>query len=153
MYEQVVQIYAEGLETGTATFETKIPNWEAWDASHHNFGRIAILENEKMLGWATLSAVSKRAVYAGVAEVSIYVAQDSRGKGVGKKLLTALILESEKNNIWTLQAGIFKENIASINLHLKCGFRKIGFREKVASRNGIWYDNVIMERRSKLIGI
>ncbi len=152
-FPEVARIYSEGLNTGIATFETQVPDWEHWNASRHIFGRIAFIENEKMLGWASLSPVSGRAVYSGVAETSIYISEHSRGKGIGEKLLRALILESEKNNVWTLQAGIFRENEPSIALHSKCGFRKIGYREKVASRNGIWYDNIIMERRSKIIGI
>ena len=106
-----------------------------------------------MLGWTALTPVSSRCVYSGVAEVSVYVATDARGKGIGKTLLTELIQQSEENGIWTLQSGIFAENEGSIKLHEKCGFRLVGYREKIGKKNGIWKDNVLMERRSKNIGI
>jgi len=124
-----------------------------WDQSHLNIGRIAAKEEDHMLGWASLSAVSSRCVYGGVAEVSVYVGEDSRGRGIGKLLLNQLISISEANNIWTLQAGIFRENVGSQILHEKCGFRVIGHREKVAQLNGIWKDNLLLERRSKVVGI
>jgi len=146
-------IYNEGMSTGIATYETTLPTWEAWDASHLKFCRMAVFENNAMAAWAALSPVSHRYVYRGVAEISIYVSAAFRSQGVGKFLLTHLIEESEKNQIWTLQSGIFKKNLASIRLHKNCGFRKIGIREKVAQRNNIWYDNVLMERRSKIVGI
>lgn len=152
-YPQVAKIYAEGLETKIATFETTVPDWEYWNASHHQFARISLQEKGKLLGWASLSPVSKRKVYNGVAEVSIYVASHARGKGVGKKLLGKLIEISEEHNIWTLQSGIFKDNEASIQLHKNCGFRVIGYREKVGKLDGKWLDNVLLERRSKVIGI
>lgn len=152
-FSELISIYTEGIHTDNATFETTIPSYEAWDRSHLKFGRIAAFENGRMLGWAALSKVSDRCVYGGVAEVSIYISTSSQGKGIGKQLLNKLIEESEANGIWTLQCGIMKENQASIQLHLKCGFREIGYREKVGKLNGIWRDNVIMERRSKTIGI
>ena len=152
-YPSVSTIYAEGLATGKATFETKVPSWEAWDQSHLKVCRIAVMDQNKMLGWAALSPVSKREVYKGVAELSLYVSESARGNGVGKLLLTKLIVESELNNFWTLQAGIFSSNEASINLHKKCGFRVIGYREKIAKRDGQWMDNTLMERRSKVIGL
>ena len=152
-YPQVAAIYAEGIETGIATFETTIPDWEKWDASHLALGRIAIIEDNVLKGWAALSPVSSRCVYGGVAEVSVYVAENARGKGYGKILLQELIKISEENALWTLQSGIMKANEASIQMHIKCGFREIGYREKIGQLNGVWLDNVILERRSKLIGI
>lgn len=152
-YPAVSAIYAEGLATGKATFETKVPSWEAWDNSHIKVCRIAAMEQSQMLGWAALSPVSKREVYRGVAELSVYVSQSARGKGVGKYLLSHLVELSEANNFWTLQAGIFSSNEASISLHKKCGFRIIGYREKIAKRDGQWMDNTLMERRSKVIGL
>ncbi len=152
-YPEVARIYGEGLQTGTATFETTIPNWEKWDAGHLSFGRILAVDENKYLGWAALSPVSSRCVYGGVAEVSVYISENARGKGVGEFLLKKLIEISEENNIWTLQSGIFRENTASHRLHSKCGFREIGYKEKVGQLNGIWKDNVLLERRSKIVGI
>jgi phosphinothricin acetyltransferase len=152
-YPEVARIYGEGLLTGTATFETTIPNWEKWDAGHLSFGRILAVEADDYLGWASLSPVSSRCVYGGVAEVSVYVSDSARGKGVGEFLLKKLIEISEENNIWTLQSGIFRDNIASHKLHIKCGFREIGFKEKVGQLRGVWKDNVLLERRSKIIGV
>lgn len=153
-FSNVAEIYNEGIATGMATFETTIPSWETWDQSHLPYGRISVLdENGQMLGWAALSPVSSRCVYGGVAEVSVYVADVARGQGIGSLLLKTLISESEKNNIWTLQSGIFPENEASIALHQKCGFRLIGYKEKIGKLHGVWKDNVLMERRSKTIGI
>lgn len=151
-YPAIAQIYAEGLETGIATFETKVPSWEAWDSSHLSHCRLGAFENETLLGWTALSPVSTRQVYSGVAELSIYINASARGTGVGKFLLKHLIECSEANGIWTLQAGIFSENNASISLHQKCGFRIIGYREKIAQRDGKWYDNTLMERRSTIVG-
>lgn len=152
-FDQVVNIYWQGIQTGHATFETSIPTFETWDKSHLDFARITAFENNIMLGWAALSKVSDRCVYKGVAEISIYISPNFQGKGIGKTLLLKLIEESEKNGIWTLQCGIMKENKASINLHLKCGFRIVGYREKVGKLDGVWRDNIIMERRSKTTGI
>ena len=152
-YADVVRIYLEGIATGLATFESSAPSWEDWDKSHLSFGRIAAFSEDQMLGWVALSPVSSRCVYGGVAEVSVYVAATSRGKGIGRYLLQVLIEESEKNGIWTLQAGVFRDNEASINLHTKCGFRLIGYREKIGQLKGIWKDNVLLERRSAKVGI
>lgn len=151
-FPAISRIYEEGIATGTATFETQIPTWENWNSSHLPFGRIAVREDKKILGWAALSPVSSRCVYSGVAELSIYVAGSARGKGVGKLLLTNLIEVSEANNIWTLQAGIFRSNTASLALHEKCGFRVIGYREKIGKLNNQWIDNILLERRSTLVG-
>ena len=152
-FSEVIEIYKQGLATNIATFQNDSPQWEEWDKGHLDFCRISIFDNNKMLGWTALTSVSSRCVYAGVAEVSIYIAQDERGKGIGKTLLTELIQQSEENGIWTLQSGIFAENESSIKLHEKCGFRLVGYREKIGKKNGIWKDNVLMERRSKNIGI
>ena len=150
-YPTISAIYAEGIETGKATFETEVPSWEDWDESHLKICRIAAIEEDQILGWAALSPVSSRCVYGGVAELSVYVATHARGQGVGKLLLNKLILESEANGIWTLQAGIFRNNEASIALHEKCGFRMIGYRERIGKLGDQWMDNVLMERRSKVI--
>ena len=152
-YSKVAEIYLEGIATGQATFETTAPTWENWDKAHLQTCRIAAFEDGQMLGWAALSPVSGRCVYAGVAEVSVYVSHNFRGKGIGKILLTELIKASEADGIWTLQSGTFRENIASIELHEKCGFRQIGYREKVGCMNGIWRDTILLERRSVSVGV
>lgn len=147
------RIYLEGISTGNATFETEAPDYEKWDSSRLKFGRIALYDDSDMLGWASLARVSDRCVYQGVTEVSVYVAEAARGKGCGKLLLKELIRISEENGIWTLQAGMMRENTPTIRLHEKCGFRQIGYREKVGKLHGVWRDNIIMERRSKVVGI
>ena len=152
-FNAVAKIYEEGIKTGVATFETKAPDWKTWDITHLNFGRIAIVENNVILGWASLAPVSSRCVYGGVAEVSVYVSEKARGKGIGKKLLQELVTISEANNIWTLQSGIMRANKASIQIHIASGFRVIGYREKIGKLNGVWLDNIIVERRSKKTGI
>lgn len=152
-WEQVRSIYLEGIATGDATFETSAPEWAKWDADHLAEPRLVYREGEKICGWAALSPVSGRCVYAGVAEVSVYVAQDSRGRGIGRALLSALVAGSEQSGIWTLQAGIFPENRASIELHKKCGFRAVGTRERLGQMAGIWRDVVLLERRSRLAGM
>lgn len=149
----VKKIYEEGIATGNATFQTAAPDWDEWDAGHVKEARLVAIENNEVQGWAALTPVSGRCVYAGVGEVSVYVAAAARGKGMGKKLLKALIEESEKNNFWTLQAGIFTENAASINLHQDYGFRIIGSREKIGQMNGAWRDTLLLERRSTITGI
>lgn len=151
-FSEVEEIYQQGLATHTATFQNGLPTWEEWDKGHHGFCRISIYENNKMLGWTALTPVSGRCVYAGVAEVSVYTAQEERGKGIGRILLNELIKQSEANGIWTLQSGIFSENQSSIRLHENCGFRLVGYREKIGKKNGVWKDNVLMERRSKNTG-
>ncbi len=152
-YADVSKIYGEGLATGKATFETEIPSWEKWDSGHLSFGRILAIEDDNALGWAALSPVSSRCVYGGVAEVSVYVSEKARGKGVGEFLLNKLIAISEENNIWSLQSSIFSENKASYKLHNKCGFRKIGFKERVGQLHGAWKDNILFERRSNIVGL
>lgn len=150
-WSSVQSIYIEGIRTGTATFETNVPEWMEWNKNHLRDCRIVISDSSIIYGWAALSPVSQRDVYSGVAEVSIYIKESERGKGIGKKLLEELIKSSEKAGIWTLQAAIFPENEASIHLFKKCGFRVIGYREKIGKLNGIWKDVVLMERRSKII--
>ena len=154
-WEVIRDVYLEGLATGQATFETEAPCQEEWDRGHLPFGRIgAYPESEgSLVGWAALSSVSKRKAYAGVAELSGYVTAAARGQGVGRALLQALILESERNGIWTLQASIFPENQASLKLHESLGFRTVGHRERVSTLNGRWRNTVILERRSKLVGV
>lgn len=151
-WEQVSIIYREGIETGNATFETDIPSWNSWISAHIPGCSIVARNDDRILGWAALSPTSRRKVYSGVAEVSIYLSEDYREKGIGIALFRKLIELSEYNNIWTLQAGIFPENKASIDLHKKCGFRIVGIREKIGEMNGIWRDVVLMERRSKKVG-
>jgi len=152
-YEQLAVIYLEGIATGHATFQTTAPGWTAWDESHLPHSRLAAFIDKEMSGWAALSPVSSRCVYAGVGEVSIYIAADFRGKGIGKALLKALITESEAHGLWTLQSGVFPENTASIKLHEDCGFRQIGYREKIGKMAGVWRDNILLERRSKTVGL
>jgi L-amino acid N-acyltransferase YncA len=151
-WEAVSSIYLEGIATGQATFETRVPSWAEWDRTHLPAPRLVATSEAKLIGWAALNPVSSRIVYAGVAEVSVYVAARWRGKGVGKTLLEKLVAESEKDAIWMLQASIFPENIASIALHQSCGFRKVGKRERIGKMNGVWRDTVLLERRSKLAG-
>jgi L-amino acid N-acyltransferase YncA len=148
----VEEIYRQGIATGNATFETETPGWEGWNAKHHTHSRLVARDEQRVLGWAALSPVSSRRVYAGVSEVSIYVADAARGVGVGKALLAALIEHSEQNGIWTLQAGIFPENAASIALHKSCGFREVGRREKIGYLKGVWRDVILLERRSAKAG-
>ena len=146
-------IYEAGLATGNASFQTSAPSWEEWDAAHLKHSRLVVIENGAVLGWAALTPVSGRCVYAGVAEISVYVDSASRGKGVGTALLQELITESEKNGLWTLQAGIFPENVPSLCLHEKAGFRQVGIREKIGQMNGVWRDTVLLERRSKIVAV
>jgi phosphinothricin acetyltransferase len=168
LWPAVREIYREGIATGNATFETELPAWEKWDKSHLRNCRLVALEpieedttedlvitldKPRVLGWAALSPVSTRHVYRGVAEVSVYVAASARGRGVGRALLDALVEESEVNGIWTLQAGIFPENEASIALHKSCGFREVGVRRRIAKLGDTWRDVLLLERRSARVGI
>ena len=151
----VCTIYTEGLATGNATFATEAPTWEEWDASHLGACRLVAVADDapgQVLGWAALSPVSSRCVYGGVAEVSVYVAAAARGQGVGRALLAALVAESEHQGLWTLQAGIFPENTASVQLHESAGFRLVGRRERIGQLRGIWRDTLLLERRSTLVG-
>jgi L-amino acid N-acyltransferase YncA len=146
-------IYEEGIATRNATFETQVPAWEDWDASHLQDCRLVARKGGQVVGWGVLSPVSQRRVYAGVAEVSVYVAAAARGQRVGKRLLQALIEVSERRGIWTLQAGIFPENQVSIALHESCGFRKVGIRARIGQLEGVWRDVVLLERRSDTVGV
>jgi len=152
-WPDVLRIYREGIATGNATFEVEAPSWEKWDGSHLPNCRLIAQEESKILGWAALSPVSSRRVYAGVVEVSAYVAEAARGKGIGKSLLSALIESSEDCGVWTLQAGIFPENTASITLHKSLGFREVGRRERIGKMGDAWRDVVLLERRSAKVGI
>jgi phosphinothricin acetyltransferase len=152
-WRAVREIYREGIATGDATFETEPREWPEWDTAHLRHSRLAARSSGNVGGWAALSPVSRRAVYAGVAEVSVYVAAAHRGQGLGRRLLAALVAESEAHGIWTLQAGIFPENRASLHLHERLGFREVGRRERIGQRDGRWRDTVLMERRSKVVGI
>jgi len=150
----VERIYLEGIATGQATFQTEAPAWADWDKSHlADLRFVAVAEGGDVAGWVALSPVSSRCVYAGVAEVSVYVAANFRGQQVGSTLLTHLITSSEQANIWTLQAGIFPENEASVKLHQKLGFRIVGLRERVAKHHGVWRDVYLLERRSQAVGV
>jgi L-amino acid N-acyltransferase YncA len=151
-WNAVANIYNEGIATGNATFQQKAPTWEEWDADHIKNCRLVLAINNEIAGWAALTAISERCVYAGVAEVSVYVSELHRGKKIGSQLLEQLISESETERLWTLQAGIFPENIGSIKIHEKLGFRKVGYREKIGKMNGVWRDTVLLERRSAVIG-
>jgi len=152
-WDFVRAIYLEGITTGQATFETEAPDWERWDAGHLPQCRLVARNGDVVLGWAALSPVSRREVYAGVAEVSVYVAASARGLGVGGALMRALIEASELHGVWTLQSSIFPENHASVALHLKHGFREVGRRERIARHHGVWRDTVVLERRSRVAGV
>jgi len=145
-------IYEQGMASGVATFETEAPSWDAWNAARLPHSRL-VARDEAVLGWAALSPVSRRACYAGVAEVGIYVAERARGRGVGRSLLEALIRSAEEHGIWTLQGATIAENAASIALQQRCGFRIVGRRERIAKRDGVWRDTVLTERRSARVGV
>jgi len=149
----VRRIYEEGIASGHATFETAAPEWNGWDAAHMKACRLVAVDGELVVGWAALTPVSGRCVYAGVAEVSVYVAAAARGKGVGRQLLEALVAESERHEIWTLQAGIFPENTASLTAHERAGFRIVGRREKLGNMKGVWRDVLLLEKRSAAVGV
>lgn len=151
-WPDVSRIYAEGMATRNATFETQLPAWEEWDASHLPTCRLVARTGDEIVGWAALSPVSSRHVYRGVCEVSVYVAEGARGMGIGRELLQAVIEASEKDGRWTLQASVFPENAATIALHSGCGFRLLGRRERVAQLDGVWRDTLILERRSRIAG-
>lgn len=146
----VAEIYQQGMDTNLATFQSECPTYEQWDQSHLKACRLIIAADGIIAGWAALSPVSSRCVYSGVAEVSIYVSTDARGKGFGKQLLAALISTSERHGVWTLQSGIMQDNLASIRLHETCGFRMVGYRERIGrDRFGVWRNTVLMEHRSR----
>lgn len=152
-WDAVRSIYVEGIQTGNATFQQSAPGWEEWNKDHLAHSRIVALVDNEVAGWAALTPVSGRCVYAGVGEVSVYVAEKFRGQKIGNALLQELIKQSESNNIWTLQAGIFPENKSSIKVHEANGFRTVGYREKIGQMNGVWRDTVLMERRSYVVGV
>ncbi|AMM51517.1 phosphinothricin acetyltransferase [Rufibacter sp. DG15C] len=152
-WAEVKQIYLDGIATGQATFNTDAPSWEEWDKAHLTTCRFVALDGDKVCGWAALTPVSSRCVYGGVAEESVYIAQDCRGMGLGLQLLSHLITESEKAGFWTLQAGIFPENEASVKLHEKVGFRIVGTRQRLAKHYGVWRDVYLLERRSSTVGL
>ena len=152
-WDAVRAIYLEGISTGNATFEKSAPDWQVWDASHLKSCRLVARLDSEILGWAALSPVSGRCVYSGVAEVSVYVAERARGRKIGSRLLDALVTASEREGVWTLQAGIFPENLPSIESHKRNGFRIVGTREKLGSMDGRWRDVILMERRSAIVGV
>jgi L-amino acid N-acyltransferase YncA len=149
-WPSVLAIYAEGIATGNATFETETPAFEHWSGHHPAAYRIVATRAQAVVAWAALSPVSDRCVYEGVAEVSVYVASAARGEHVGRALLERLIENSETAGIWTIQAGIFPENVASVQLHLHCGFRVVGTRERLGQLHGRWRDVLLLERRTSL---
>ena len=151
--DAVLNIYRQGLDTGEASFETEVPDWEQWKTKYLPFCRLVWEQQGQVWGWAALAAVSARDCYHGVAEVSIYVAAEHCGAGIGGKLMRRLIEESEQNGIWSLYSSIFPENRATCQLHLKNGFREVGIRERIAQRDGRWRDTLILERRSSNTGI
>jgi len=152
-WPSVRSIYQEGIATGNATFELEPPPWEAWDGSHLPSCRLVAEQAGQVVGWAALSRVSDRCVYGGVAEVSVYVATAARGQGVGRALLQGLVDESERQGLWTLQAGVFPENLASIRIHERCGFRVVGRRERLGRLRDRWRDVLLLERRSAMVGV
>jgi phosphinothricin acetyltransferase len=151
-WESVREMYAQGIATGLATFETEVPSWEQWNTAHHESCRLVACADGKIVGWVALSPVSKRHCYRGVAEVSVYVREGFRHQGIGRQLLEAIITESEQHGIWTLQGGTFAHNEASLKLQYSCGFRVIGYRERIGQLNGRWLDTVLTERRSSVVG-
>jgi phosphinothricin acetyltransferase len=151
-WKQLREIYLQGIATGNATFETSVPSWEEWDQAHLPFCRLMARSGEQVIGWAALLPVSSRAVYCGVAEASLYVHENFRGRGIGRELLAALIRDSETQGIWTLQASVFAENGASRALLQQAGFREVGRRERIGRLHGVWRDTILLERRSLTVG-
>ena len=149
----VLEIYGHGIASGMATFETKVPDWETFDLKYLPHSRIIAIQDNDPVGWAALTPVSARECYSGVAEVSVYVHQQHQRKGIGRALLEELINTSEQNGIWSLLSVIHEENRASIHLHEQCGFRFIGYRERIAQLQGVWRTTVMMERRSRVVGV
>ena len=150
-WPEVARIYEEGIATGNATFETEVPSWEAWDASHLAEHRLVAEEDGRVVGWIALARVSERPCYAGVAEMSVYVAEGTRGKGIGSELLAALVQSAERDGIWTLQTSVFPENQPSLALLRRFGFRTVGTRERIGRLHGVWRDTVLVERRSEVV--
>lgn len=152
-WEAVRATFQEGIDGGMATFESAPPEWTGWDAAHRSDCRLVAVEGGTVVGWAALSPVSQRPAYAGVAEVSVYVARASQGRGIGRRLLAALVAASEDAGIWTLQAVVFPQNAASLAVHRSAGFREVGRRERIARLRGAWQDTVLLERRSPRVGV
>ena len=152
-WPDVSAIYIEGIATGNATFETLAPTWEEWDRSHLPFGRLVARQGRTIAGWAAMSRVSQRSCYAGVAELSVYVASWARGQRVGSALMHTAIADSEKHGIWMLQGSVFAENVASLRLCEAAGFRQVGRRDRIGQSRGKWRDTILVERRSKIIGV
>ena len=151
-WSEVARIFAEGMATGQATFATEVPSLSEWDAAHLDRPRLVAADREQIVGWAALAPVSRRTHYRGVAEVSVYVGDGSRGHGIGHSLLNELVAGSEAAGLWTLMSSIFPENEASIAMHLRCGFRQVGRRERIAQHAGVWRDTLLLERRSRVVG-
>lgn len=152
-WPDVRRIYEEGIATRNATFETAAPDWPKWDAAHRPDCRLVAVEGGAVAGWAALAPVSRREVYAGVAEVSVYIAEAARGRSIGTRLLAALVEASEAAGVWTLQAGLLPENEASLRMHQRCGFRLVGRRERIGRLDGVWRDTLLLERRSQRTGL
>jgi phosphinothricin acetyltransferase len=150
-WPEVSRIFAEGIATGNATFETEVPSWEAWNAAHLGGHRFVAERDGRVCGWIAALPVSSRACYAGVAELSLYVGEGARGVGVGVELLAALVESSERAGLWTLQTGVFPENEASLRLLRRFGFRVVGTRERIGRLHGVWRDVVLLERRSEAV--
>jgi len=150
-WPEVSRIFAEGIATGNATFETEVPSWDGWDAAHLSEHRFVAERDGGVVGWIALAPVSSRCCYAGVAEVSAYVGEEARGEGVGASLLTTVIDSSERAGIWTLQTGVFPENEVSIRLLQRFGFRAVGTQERIGRLHGVWRDVVLLERRSEVV--
>lgn len=151
-WPNVSAIYLEGIATGNATFETLAPTWDEWDRTHLPFARLVARQGRTIAGWAGLTRVSQRSCYAGVAELSVYVAGWARGKGVGSALMRAAIEAAERSAIWTLQGSVFPENVASLRLCEAAGFRQVGRRERIGKLDGVWRDTILVERRSAVVG-
>ena len=151
-WPEVARIFEEGIRTGNATFETEVPSWEAWDAAHLPAHRLVAERDGRVVGWIALIPVSPRECYAGVAEVSAYVAEEARGEGVGRELLAAVIESSERGGIWTLETGVFPENEPSLRLLQRFGFRVVGTRERIGRMHGMWRYVIFLERRSEVVG-
>jgi phosphinothricin acetyltransferase len=152
-WDSVRSIYLEGLATGLASFEVEAPSWQRWHETHHQHSRLVARYENGILAWAALAPVSHRPCYAGVAEVSLYVAGSHRGKGIGTQLLQALIASSERHGIWSLVGSTFRDNTASVRLQVACGFRLVGHRERIAQHHGVWRDTIMTERRSQVVGV
>ena len=146
-WPSVAAIYREGIEGRLATFETEVPDWSVWDEAHLREHRLVARTGDEVVGWAALMPVSRRAVYAGVVDLSVYVTASARGKGVGRALLAALVERARADGLWTLQAGVFPENEASLALHRSLGFRDVGVRERIGRLDGVWRDVVLLELR------